>query len=63
MDAKEKAEDLIHNIMWNTLISRKKAIICALITVKEIIKSLDYLFGTIKEVTYYEEVKRELEVL
>ena len=36
---------------------------CALIAVDEIIDALDYLFGTTKEVTYWREVKQEIEKL
>jgi hypothetical protein len=33
---------------------------CALIAVDEIIESLNKLFGTIKEVSFYREVKQEI---
>jgi hypothetical protein len=70
MTPKEKAKELVFKYltMENTLniidlpymvLSKQ----CALITVNEIIKSLEYLFGTIKEVTYYKEVKIEIDLL
>lgn len=62
MTPNQKALDLIHNITWNTLISRKKAIICALITVDELIKETRWETPNIRERLWI-EVKEELEKL
>lgn len=70
MTPKEKADDLIHNIQWNTLISSKKAKNCALIVVNEILnlKRNDITKGmfisvTITDEIYWNEVKEEIEKL
>ena len=61
MTPKEKALELA--MTFDKLGETDNAIKCALIAVNEIIKSLDYLFGTTKEVTYWREVKQEIEKL
>jgi hypothetical protein len=76
LPAKEKAKELvgmfkieIHNKVPSLQSDLFKLCIieaakqCAIRAVDEIIKSLDYLFGTIKELTYYREVKKEIEKL
>ena len=68
MTPKEKAKELVNKYFSemqfsefvNDLDASKQ---CTLIAVDEIIKALDYLFGTTKEVTYWREVKQEIEKL
>ena len=65
MTPKEKSDELVlkmlrihNNIDW---FHKDLAKQCALISVNEIIKSLNHLFGTIKEVAFWQEVKNEIE--
>ncbi len=64
MTQKEKSEDLIHNIQWNTLISRKKAKVCALIAVDEVINSRPAITDSQVEYNnYWQQVKLEIKKL
>jgi hypothetical protein len=66
MDAKEKAEELVDNFRLNVLdyegcgINEHKAKQCALISVDEIIKSINP-FGMFLGKDYWEEVRDYLE--
>jgi len=70
MTTKEKAQELLshYNSILIDEISHGGArgyasYKCALITVDEIIQSLDKLFGTTKECAFYKQVKQEIEKL
>ena len=60
MTPKEKAKELVDKMYGVTDYQAKQS---ALIAVDEIIESLNKLFGTIKEVSFYREVKQEIEKL
>jgi len=62
MNAKEKADDLINKIIWNTLTSKRVAKICALIAVDELLQ--DHLQDqTDTKFYYWQEVKKQIELL
>jgi len=67
MEAKEKAEQLV-NKMFNwiaggSVIEYEMAKECALITVDEILKVASFYNDSQAEVTYWQEVKKEIEKL
>jgi inorganic pyrophosphatase len=67
MEAKEKAEQLV-NKMFNwiaggSVIEYEMAKECALIAVDEILKVASFYNDSQAEVTYWQEVKQELEKL
>jgi hypothetical protein len=68
--AKQKAELLVGECMTidihdqdHYIIRRQSAKNYALFAVDEIIKSLNHLFGTTKELAYYQQVKLEIQNL
>jgi len=67
MTPKEKAVELVEKFNKNDnlyfTLSYYEAVQCALIAVDEIINSLTILFGTIKELFYWQQVKEEINKL
>jgi hypothetical protein len=69
MTPKEKAEQLVHRMMYkiqwqkekyHTLMEAKE---CALIAVDEILDAIEQIFETFEERKYWQEVKKEIEKL
>ena len=64
MTPKEYTQKLVDKIMFSTSLTHLDEVKeVAKIVVDEIIESLDKLFGTTKECTFYKGVKQEIEKL
>jgi hypothetical protein len=66
MTPKEKAEDLLYQMRcdhMSGILTKKKARRCALIAVDEIIEWSSQWSGLHNEISYWQEVKTEIEAL